>query len=198
LSASAVEELKPIDEILKPDFRSACRGYTIEVLHELAAQHDLSVAVPENVRHQFEIARHAYVYAALYTPLCAAAEFYAILAVEHALRLRYIASKRAQAQQGSPGLKQLLRIAISEGWIRDDGFDFDFREQVLTENGIEHRDIPIDERRRPTDIVLELLPSLRNELAHGQPSMALEAVGLHLQRATEIINQLFSSKAPAT
>src|SRR5262249_40424505 len=127
----------------------------------------------------------------LYTPLSAAAELYAVLAVEHALRLRYEASPRSKDHDREPGLKQLLRIAISEKWIRDEGFTFDYRETVLTDDGIEHRSVPEEQRRGRKDVILEFLPAIRNSMAHGQAHMTLNHVGLHLQRATEIINQLF-------
>lgn len=187
----ALEELKPFEQILEPDFRTTCRGVSFKGLYNLAAQYELSPAAPERVRHQFEIARHAYVYSWLYTPLCAAAEFYAILAAEHALRMRYDASPRSKKYKSEPGLKKLLEIAIAKGWLKDEGFSFNFRESVLTDDGIEYRPIPPERRRRPTEIVLELLPGLRNDRAHGQASMTLERVGIHLQRACEIINQLF-------
>lgn len=186
-----MEELKPFAEILDSDFRATCRGFTLEVLYKLAAAHDLTPATPANVRHQFEIARHAYIYSWLYTPLCGAAELYAALAVELALKLRYQASAQADGRPPPRGLKDLLKIAVSEGWITDDGFDFEYLELVATSDNVEYREIPLDRRQRPTDIVLEALPGIRNSLAHGQPRMTLEKVSGALKRAAEIINQLF-------
>lgn len=186
-----MEELKPLAEILAPDFRASCRGFTLEVLHKLAAAHDLSPAVPESVRHQFEIARHAYVYSSLYTPLCAATELYAALAVELALRLRYEKSTPPAGSRSPRGLKDLLTIAVAEGWIADDGFDIAYLHLVATEDGAEYRQIPPEDRRRPTDMVIEVLPNIRNSMAHGQPRMTLETGSTALQRAAEIINQLF-------
>ena|ERR1051325_673464 len=187
-----MEELKPVAELFEPDFRAACRGYTIEVLYKLAAQYELSPAAPENVRLQFEIARHAYIYAALYTPLSAAAELYAVLAIEHALRMRYEADPGANKYDSQPGLKTLLKIAIARGWIRDEGFQFAHQEVVPTQDrGLEYRPIAEERRKRPTDMVLELLPKIRNGMAHGHPRITLNHVSLHLQRATEIINQLY-------
>ncbi|HZQ71706.1 MAG TPA: hypothetical protein VFB08_02220 [Burkholderiales bacterium] len=197
VGTTAMEELKPLQELFDADFRSAARGFTVEVLYGIAQRYELGPAVPENVRHQFEIARHAYIYSALYTPLCAAAELYAALAVEHALRLRHRALKGVGPTNNEPGLKHLLRLAIAEGWIADEGFDFEHLELVLTEEGIEQREVPLERRQRPTDIVLEVLPDLRNSLAHGQPTMRMEFVSTALQRAAEIINQLFPSARPA-
>jgi hypothetical protein len=190
-----MEELRPFEEILKPDFRTTCRGYTLEALHRLAAEHNLSPATPENVRHQFEVARHAFVYSWLYTPLSAAAELYAVMAIELALRLRYESEPSRKEYDNEPGLKALLRIAIDRGWIRDEGFEFDYREPVQTDTGIEYLPIPEAQRQRPTEVVLEVLPQLRNDMAHGQAHMTLNHVSLHLQRATEIINQLFPAGA---
>ena len=118
-----------------------------------------------------------------YTPLCAAAELHAALAVEHALRLRHKASPTFKEHQSEPGLKQLLRIAIAQGWIVDDGFDVDYRELVVTEQGVEYHELPTERRRRPTEIVLDVLPDIRNDLAHGQARMTLEHGSAALQRA---------------
>lgn len=192
-----MEELKPFGEILKPDFRATCRGYTLEVLHKIAAQYELGAAVPEKVHHQFEIARHAYIYAGLYTPLSAAAELYAILAIEHALRIRYEADPGAKKYDNEPGLKTLLKIAIQRGWIRDEGFEVVYEELVPSDGGAAYQPIPEERRMRPTEIVLDLLPEIRNGMAHGQPHMTLNHVSLHLQRATEIINQLFPAEGAA-
>lgn len=192
-----MEELKPFEQILDPDFRATCRGYTLEVLYKLAAAHDLTPAAPRNVRHQFEIARHAYIYSNLYTPLCGTAELYAALAVEHALKLRYDASPHATARPAPRGLKRLLSFAATEGWITDAGFEFDFRELTVTDDGVEYQEIPPERRARPTDIVVDVLPRLRNSAAHGQPRMTLETVNTALQRAAEIINQLYPAAGPA-
>ncbi len=183
-----MEKLKPAGELLSPDFRSASRGCSLEVLHKLAARHELTSAVPDGVRHQFEIARHAFVYSALYTPLCAAAELFAALAIEHALRLRFQASDCAAKYSRPRGLKDLLSIAAAEGWIANDGFAFDL---VASDAEIGYEDMSIDRSRGPTDIVIDVLPALRNSLAHGRPRMTLEFVGTALLRATEIINQLY-------
>jgi hypothetical protein len=186
-----METLKPLDEIARADFRTSARHFTVEILRKIVAQYELLPTVPKNVRHQFEVARHAYIYAWYYTPLCAAAELYAILAAEHALRLKFRASPLVKKHKNEPGLKELVRIAIREKWIVDEGFDFDYRETVVTDNGFEYRPIPLENRRRPTDIVLEILPTRRNERAHGQPMMALEKVSSSIQLAKELINQLF-------
>src|SRR5258708_23240425 len=118
-------------------------------------------------------------------PLSAAAELYAVLAIGHALRIRCEADPGQQKYDKEPGLKTLLKIAISRGWIRDDGFEFDHQELVPTEDGgVEYRSIPEERRQRPTEVVLEVLPDIRNGMAHGQPHMTLNHMSLHLQRAT--------------
>lgn len=192
-----MEELKPFGEILKPDDRNVWRNITLEFLYGMAAEHNLLPSVPENIRHQFEVARHACVYAWFYQPLSSAAMLYTFLAIEHALSIRFKASPRAERRSNEPGLKELLRIAIEECWIQDSGFDIDQREQVLTSDGIEYRSLPPERARKPTQVILEVLPDLRNSLAHGQPILTIESVSTTLQRATEIINQLFPSEENA-
>lgn len=72
--------------------------------------------------------------------------------------------------RNEPGLKFLLRYAIDQGWIKDEGFEWNPREAVLTEDGIDYVPIPPERAQRPTEAVLENLPDLRNSMAHGQPT----------------------------
>jgi hypothetical protein len=183
-----MEELKPLAEIWAPDIRSASRGFTPETLHELAAARELNDTVPMDVRHLWEIARHAYVYSSLYTPLSTAAELYAAIAVEGALRIRLKDSGRATAHPAPRGLHDLLRVAIAEGWIADKGFAFDL---VCSDEEIDPESAGPLTRDSPADVVARILPRLRNGLAHGSPRMTLEFVDTALLRASEIINQLY-------
>jgi hypothetical protein len=54
-----VEELKPLDHILKPDEHLGYFGFMLERLHATASGIELNPEVPENVRNQFTIARNA-------------------------------------------------------------------------------------------------------------------------------------------
>lgn len=189
-----MEELKPLTEIYDPDERNIWRNYKLEHLHAIASEFKLNPSVPENVRFQFEVARHAYVYCYFYQPLSSAAELYSILAVELALRIKFEASPRSTAQKNDPGLRKLLETAVEEGWIVDAGFDIEHIERVLTEDGIEDRTLPPERARKNTDIILEFLPERRNSLAHGSPTLTIEIVSTSLQRAAEIINQLFPAE----
>src|SRR6185369_14936749 len=139
-------------------------------------------------RHLWEIARHAYVYSSLYTPLSTAAELYAGIAVELALKLRLESSGRAGAHPRPRGLRDLLKIAVCEGWIVDNGFAFDL---VSSDEEIDPESSAPIERKTPTEIVTSILPRLRNSLAHGSPRMTLEFVSTALLRAAETINQLY-------
>jgi hypothetical protein len=192
-------ELKPLDQILKPDELSPAFLHSLETVHAIASSITLGDAVPENVNAQFDIARHAYVYAWCYYHFLPVAELYAILAVELALRMRYKASPPGQVSRANePGLGKLLQIAADQGWITDAGFDAIFTEWVeVGEDLVEERQVPPERAPSVTKIVVEFLPKIRNDLAHGE-FRVLSRTGNALQRAAEIINQLFPAPAQPT
>lgn len=185
-------ELKALDRILEPDDLSPAFLHSLDAVHAIAADITLGDAVPEDVHAQFDIARHAYVYAWCYYHFLSVAELYAILAIELALRARYKASPLGQMSPANePGLGKLLRIAADQRWITDAGFDATFTEWVeIGEDLIEERQVPPERAPSITKIVIEILPKIRNDLAHGQ-FRVLSGTGKALQRAAEIINQLF-------
>ncbi len=87
--------------------------------------------------------------------------------------------------------KRLLELAIQEKWIRDSGFrnvrfsDGQPEERGSTSDNSDRQDV-----QEYCKILLDSLPSLRNELAHG--SNMLHPSGLTtLVICADLINQLF-------
>lgn len=174
-----MEDLKPFSELLKPDERSKYFGsrnaiskeftpFTLDDRFQSISEISLSTSAPENVRSQYNIARMLGIYAWLYYPFHQVAELKAFSTVEMPLRQRFPEVK------GS--LKKLLSIAIEMGIITDKGF-----------TGIDARD---DDANWYSKTLPKIMPSLRNDLAHG--SFTLHPGSLFtLKNCAEIINQLY-------
>lgn len=189
--APLMAELKPLDQIFRPDDVSPAILHSLERLHATASSITLNDAAPEEVHSQFDIARHAYVYAWCYYYFLPVAELYAILAIEAALRARFRASRGITPQDDGPSLRKLLRIAANEGWISDAGFNQNFIEWVDVGDGHEEARLVSPERAPSvTKLVVEHLPNIRNTLAHGRHMVTLQTA-FSLERAADIINQLF-------
>lgn len=189
-----MEQLKKLAELREPDERSRYRNLTIEDLHSISESLTLGPAVPEHVRNQFEIARHAFIYSWFYYPFLPAAEMYSILAVELALRLKL---KEVQpglfSKKREPALKELLQMAIKARLLTDMGFNVQIpaNEIVMMDpNNPQSKPAPADQRYCYR--ILEVLPALRNDLAHGDFAL-YPGVSHSMARGVELINQLFQS-----
>lgn len=186
-----MEELKPLDQILKPDDRLRYFGYTLEHLHATASAIKLNPGVPENVHNQFTIARNAYLYSWYVYSFLPVALLYSILAIELALNLRVKQANPAMFAGGrEPTLFPLLVYAIQQRWVTDSGFDIEVPDDatIPTKIAKQFQNIPDDQRYAFT--LLDILVSLRNDLAHGN-YMLVPGMGPLLQRGAEIINQLY-------
>lgn len=187
----AVEKLKPLDEVLKPDERLRYFGYTLEYVHASASAINLNPAAPENVHDQFTIAKNAYLYSWYVYSFLPVALLYSILAIELALNFRVKQANPAMfASNREPALFRLLSYALQQRWIVDNGFDIQVPDDAMVPDKIAKQfpNIPRDQRYSFT--LLDVLVGLRNDLAHGT-YMLVPGIGPLLQRGAEIINQLF-------
>jgi hypothetical protein len=119
--------LKPLEDIQKPDRRhmpggplDAVIGVSLEHLHADMAALELHSSVPEEVRWQFDTARHAYVYSWFCYDLVTLAEQHAYGALENGLRLR---AQAATVQPKGNGLKVLVASARDNGWLNKSEFE---------------------------------------------------------------------------
>jgi hypothetical protein len=176
--------MKPVESVLEADPRYATmvwvdeqtgevRPFHISDLDSLVRHIELSPAVPENVRLQFDVARSAFVYSWFAYDLVTLAEGHCYAVIELALRLR----AEREAPVPAPDkrtLKLLLDIAVQHRWLRREDFE-----------------VPSLGGSGRTICVLDMMRRLRNNLAHGNmhlfPDGSLEMVRL----CAEIISKLF-------
>jgi len=174
--------LKTIDLLLEPDPRheimrlydpvaGVLRPMEIGDMHRLVAPIELGDHVPAEVSQQFDLARVAFVYSWFTYDLATLAEQQVYAVLEMALR------RRAEAESALPkrrGLAALLKLATERGWLR-------------------HEEFEVPSPGSPDKMsFLELLPLLRNELAHGSTNLFPQGSLEMLRVCALIINKLFA------
>lgn len=192
-----MEELKRGDAILEPDERQAffsmvdpatgtSRPLTLSDLHTIAASITLHDGVPEPIRNHFATATNLLVYAWFYYPFNVTARFLSMVSIEAALRERFTDS--------STPLKYLVQRAVNEGLIKDEGFSHSesLHAMSASETSENARGSPA---KRYVDTLVEVLPRLRNDLAHGA-HMIHPNSARSVQVAADFINQLFDRPNP--
>ena len=178
-----VEEFKAFDKLLEPDGRWAYfitqnretgekKPYSLPDRYEAVAEIQLPPDVPEAVRSEFNTAKMLCVYAWLYYPLHPMAELKAFATVELALGLRL-------PDLSKKGLKVLLTRAVAEGFVTDSGFT--------------HIETDKQDPQRYSRMLPDLIPELRNTLAHGTPLLHPGSL-FTVRNCAEIVAQLFQKK----
>lgn len=193
-----METLKEYSEVLNADPRQTAfvlvnettgqmRRIELRDYHEEAKQLVLHDEVPEDVRYHFENARNLLVYSWFHYPFNSLAQFHAYIAVEAALRIK--------AGKPKGGLKMLLKEAVKNRWITDEGFTFGrARKSAKPVHPISINGTPVPDTRSYCEVLTQSIPRLRNTFAHGE-------VFLHNSGATsmlicaELINQLFPKQS---
>lgn len=169
-----MEELTEIDELHVLMARVTGRLLDINLLYRAVESIELGGAVPDDIRGQFNVARNM----ALYTYFCYA------LAPEVQLKTFTIIELALRLRAGNPKgktLRPLLKLAVSEGWIRDSGFRH--VENPLPGNPYCHS-------------LIDTLPALRNGSAHGSTNLTPDTVW-YLERCADLVNQLFAQPSAA-
>jgi hypothetical protein len=195
-----MEYLKKIVEIVKPDVRQNCfvkidvqngtfHPFTLEDFHQKAKSIKLHASVPENIRSHFATARNLIVYSWFYYPFNVTAQFIAYTTVEFALRTKF--------NDRRTNFKNLLKKAIDAGLITDRGFSDRVRKvkHIRENNAVLLPDFHLPEpklMREYADTLVESIPFLRNQIAHGT-NMLHEQGAKHVRICAELINQLFPS-----
>jgi hypothetical protein len=170
--------LKPLKDLLAPDQRhmpgspqDAQIGVRLEDLHADMLPLELHGSVPDEVRWQFDTARHAFIYSWFCYDLVTLAEQHSYGALENGLRLR---AQAANILPKGNGLKRLLTCACHNGWLDESEF-------VVP--GMPNR--------------LEMLRVARNHVSHGQPQLFLPFSLEMMRLCAEILNKLFPEAANA-
>lgn len=191
-----MESLKKIEDICHKDPRNDCfvvidlvnpgvvKERTLEDLHNRADQIRLHAGVPEEIRSHFETARNLIIYSWFYYPFNVTAQLSAYTTVEYAIRVK--------TQDRRTNFSVLLKRAVDQGWITDEGFPHvKRRREAIKESNEGLRPSPESkEVRAYCDTLAEALPYLRNQLAHGT-SMLHEQGAAQVRICADLINQLF-------
>jgi hypothetical protein len=166
-----LDELTQIDESHLLLGQVTGRTLDLNLLYRAVESIELAPAVPEDIRGQFNVARNMAVYTYFCYALAPEVQLKTFTVIELALR------RRAGEPKGKT-LRPLLKLAVSEHWIRDSGFRH--IEKPLAENPYCHS-------------LIDTLPALRNDSAHGSTSLTPDSVW-YLERCADLVNQLFDSE----
>lgn len=195
------EQLKPLNQVVRPDERAALFSTTdpmtgipmplgLADLHARAAAIELHEGVPEVIQSHFATAKNLLVYAWFYYPFTVTAHFMSMVSIEYALRIRFDAKP-------ANGFKDLVRRAVTEGLVRDEGFSHiapSTTDAKSPQSWLPTVPADVDELtgepKRYVDELTKVLPSLRNLYAHGRHSVHPYS-SLSVQIAADFINQLY-------
>lgn len=196
---------RAIDHVTKPDVRWAnmhimepdgkVRPKTLADHHGVIATFVLNASVPEKVWVHFENARNLLVYAWFAYRFVQVAEAHALASVEMALRDRLGLPESTNLM-----LKRLLKRAIDDGLIVDDGFRHVQRGRERTAalapfyeaaGTAKSSSMSIDPQGY-AKVLLAHLPELRNRLAHGSTLLHPDGY-LTLELCCDLINQLYAT-----
>lgn len=201
-----MDTLKLLEEVTEPDERWVNFGYPDPVdfsfhpialaeRHAAIAAISLKPCVPEYIREHFETAKNLLLYAWFVYRFIPVAELHAYSTVEMALKER-ATQESLQARTLAP----LLKIAIKRGWIVDDDFSNVRREREAMEREWEWRRqfglAPTPEEndaQRYCKVLMDSMPYLRNDLAHGSKTLRPGGIGT-LAICADLINQLFKEQ----
>src|SRR5579862_792478 len=119
--------------LLKPDVRHSyvvkimpngeTTPFAIEDLYDMLAPLELPVAVPAEIRTQFDLARSAYLYSWFAYDMATLAEQQAYAVIEAAIKFR--ANEAKSGLKPKAGLHHSIEHAVSEGWLHRKDFEFD-------------------------------------------------------------------------
>lgn len=163
-----LEDLTKIDESHVLLAQMTGRVLDLDRLYRSVASIELNEGVPEDIRGQFNVARNMALYTYFCYDLAPEAQLKTFTVIELALR------HRANNPKGKT-LRPLLKLAVSQGWIRDSGF--------------RHIKNPLPENPYSCSLI-DTIPELRNESAHGSTNLSPETVW-YLERCADLVNQLF-------
>jgi len=191
-----METIKPFEALCEPDERQqhfgvrdvktgAIRKLQESDIYSRAAAIRLHPGVPEDIRSHFATSLNLLAYSWYSYPFNVTAQFMAYVSVEYALKVRFPSTKEQK-------FRALVKRAIAEGLIQDSGFS-----HLATQDrdlGITNVAPPmfIPAERPYVEVLLETMPSLRNNLAHGSNTLHMNGAS-SVQICADFINQLFPS-----
>jgi hypothetical protein len=199
------EHLRPIEHMSSPDPRWLTYGslnadgthepITIERYAEPIQKIKLNPSVPESVVTHFETAKNLALYAWSVYRFTPVAELYAYISIELALRDVTGDKKRP--------FKKLFEEAIKEKVLSNEKFskwklvtklrERQYEESVEWSKVLKAQESPPPEYWNYLEVIVKIIPSFRNNYAHGSTSISPWAYAA-LTDSAEIINQLYENK----
>jgi hypothetical protein len=178
--------LKPADALLEADprlgdliFRDGTTGDSramcMHDLRNMVAEIELSARIPATIREQFDIARNAFVYSWFVYEFATLAEQQCYATLEMALRHR-LDPGAAPNTTRSPGLHNLLKSVVEQGWLR--------REDFLAS--------PAPGGTEPLCLLDFIAPS-RNHVMHGNVQLLPQGTPDVLRLCAAIVEKLFAA-----
>ena len=173
-----METLKDRHQLELPDQRNfylvvgesggKARRLSLDDIHSEVSRIQLHDGVPECIRSHFAQAQNLAVYSWYYYPFNVTSQFMGFVSVEFALK---------QKTDKKANFKNLIQEAVEKGWIVDEGFTI-----------ARHREGTFE--KSYVETLIEAMPKLRNDLAHGSEMLHNNCVA-SLLICAEFINQLF-------
>jgi len=183
--------------------------------HEQISGYALHAGVPQEIVDQFETARNVYLFAWFVYRFYPVAEHHSLACLELALRKRLEEEIRTgKFKEKRPMLRALLKYAVEQGLVKNEGFATwrnrgainsrhrvemekirEMSEKNLTEMAWDESDVQVTEEDLSWDYVnmlVNTLPKLRNESAHGSTNLHDQALWI-IQIVCEIINQVYEA-----
>ena len=197
--------------------KGGSRPIHVRDYYEAVAQFTLNSEVPEDIVVQFETVKNLYLYAWFVYRFFPVAEHQAFVCLELALRKKYEnhITKEYYKNSNRPHLRHFMRYAIDRGDIRNEGFRKwhknaehrakfryeiekldELKEKGLDQIELDYSEMEITDADRDWDYInslLEYLPRLRNQYAHGTETLHNQVLGT-IQVVSEIINQIYKAE----
>lgn len=225
------EKLRPTEFVFQPDPRNACfvkfhpdsgvvENLRLDDHYSSIAILSLNTTVPEPIAQQFETTKNLYLYSWFVYRFYSVAEQHSLSCLELALRERLkteIDSGFINSRGGRPTLRPLLKYAVEQGLIRNEGFETwhnrgtinsrarvsmekqrEMTEKHLTEIAWDESRIEVTEEDLDWDfaeMLVNVLPLQRNDYAHGSTILHNQVMGT-IRIVRESINQLYPCPTP--
>lgn len=177
-----MEEFKSYDSLTEPDERNSfwcvidndsgdTRPLSLEDVYHSISSVSLDSTIPDDIASQFNVAKNVAAYSWYCYPFHQVCEMKAYATVEYALK------QRLDRQWPFP---KLIKKSISWGLIKDKGFSH--LKESMNEDSIEY-----------SKSLIEIMPALRNGLAHGGTTLHPGSVST-LRICADFINQLYRNE----
>lgn len=136
----------------------------------------MSDAAPEEIRREFDTARNAFIYSWFVYEFTTVAELAGYTVLE--LALRRLIDPAPPNTSKSPGLSKLLKKATSMGHLNRADFE-----------------MPFPARNGAVICQLDLIPEMRNHVAHGNVHLLPQGALASLQLCRDVIDKLYCAAA---